>query len=57
MKGTVIKFLLKTAWIPELVIALFLLELTVVQMVLTGMDSLNYLALGQFSLDEFCPIP
>lgn len=53
MKGTVIKFLLKTAWILELVIALFILVITVVQMVLTGMDSLNYLALGQFSLDEF----
>lgn len=53
MKGTVIKFLLKTAWILELIIALFILVITVVQMVLTGMDSLNYLALGQFSLDEF----
>ena len=53
MKGTVIKFLLKTAWVLELAIALFILVITVVQMVLTGMDSLDYLALGQFSLDEF----
>ena len=53
MKGTVVKFLLKTAWVLELIIALFILVITVVQMVLTGMDSLDYLALGQFSLDEF----
>ena len=53
MKGTVVKFLLKTAWVLELAIALFILVITVVQMVLTGMDSLDYLALGQFSLDEF----
>ena len=53
MKGTVVKFLLKTAWVLELIIALFILVVTVVQMVLTGKDSLDYLALGQFSLDEF----
>lgn len=53
MKGTVVKFLLKTAWVLELIIALFILVVTVVQMVLTGKDSLNYLILGQFSLNEF----
>ena len=53
MKGTVVKFLLKTAWVLELIIALFILVVTVVQMVLTGKDSLDYLTLGQFSLDEF----
>ena len=53
MKGTVVKFLLKTAWVLELIIALFILVVTVVQMVLTGKDSLDYLTLGQFSLNEF----
>lgn len=53
MKGTVVKFLLKTAWVLELIIALFILVVTVVQMVLTGNDSLDYLAQGQFSLNEF----
>ena len=53
MKSTIVKFLLKTAWILELVIALFILMVTVVQMVLTGKDSLNYLTLGQFSLNDF----
>lgn len=53
MKGTIVKFLLRTAWVLELVIALFILVVTVVQMVLTGKDSLDYLALGQFSLNEF----
>ena len=53
MKGSVVKFLLKTAWVLELVIALFILLVTVVQMVLTGKDSLNYLMIGQFSLNEF----
>lgn len=53
MKGSVVKFLLKTAWVLELIIALFILLVTVVQMVLTGKDSLNYLMIGQFSLNEF----
>lgn len=53
MKSTIVKFLLKTAWILELVIALFILMVTVVQMVLTVKDSLNYLTLGQFSLNDF----
>lgn len=53
MKGSIVKFLLKAAWILELIIALFILVVTVVQMVLTGMDSLNYLTLGQFSLNDF----
>lgn len=53
MKSTIVKFLLKTAWILELVIALFILMVTVVQMVLTVKDSLNYLTLGQFSLNNF----
>ena len=53
MKSTIVKFLLKTAWILELAIALFILLVTVVQMVLTGKDSLNYLTLGQFSLNNF----
>lgn len=53
MKGSVVKFLLKTAWVLELVIALFILLVTVVQMVLTGKGSLNYLMIGKFSLNEF----
>ena len=53
MKGTVVKFLLKTAWVLELIIALFILVVTVVQMVLTGKDSLDYLTLGQSSPNEF----
>lgn len=53
MKSTIVKFLLKTAWILELVIALFILMVTVVQMVLTVKDSLNYLTLGQFILNDF----
>lgn len=53
MKSTIVKFLLKTAWILELVIALFILMVTVAQMVLTVKDSLNYLTLGQFSLNDF----
>ena len=53
MKSTIVKFLLKTAWTLELVIALFILMVTVVQMVLTVKDSLNYLTLGQFSLNDF----
>ena len=53
MKATVVKYLLKTAWILELVIALFILLVTVVQMVLTGIDSLYALSLAQFSLNDF----
>ena len=53
MKATIVKCLLKTAWILELVIALFILMVTVVQMVLTGIDSLHALSLAQFSLNEF----
>ena len=53
MKATIVKYLLKTAWILELVIALFILMVTVVQMVLTGIDSLHALSLAQFSLNEF----
>lgn len=53
MKGSIVKFLLKAAWVLELIIALFILVVTVVQMVLTGMDSLDYLIMGQFSLNEF----
>lgn len=53
MKATIVKCLLKAAWILELVIALFILMVTVVQMVLTGIDSLHALSLAQFSLNEF----
>ena len=53
MKGSVVKFLLKSAWVLELIIALFILLVTVVQMVLTANDSLHYLSLGEFSLNEF----
>lgn len=53
MNASAVKFLLKAAWILELIIALFILVVTVVQMVLTGHDSLYYLSLGQFSLNEF----
>lgn len=53
MNASVVKFLLKAAWVLELVIALFILVVTVVQMVLTGNDSLYYLSLGEFSLNEF----
>ena len=48
-----VKFLLKAAWVLELLIALFILLVTVLQMVLTGKDSVHYLLLGQFSLYEF----
>ena len=53
MKGSVVKFLLKSAWVLEMLIALFILLVTVVQMVLTANDSLHYLSLGEFSLNEF----
>lgn len=53
MNASIVKFLLKAAWVLELVIALFILVVTVVQMVLTGNDSLYYLSLGEFSLNEF----
>ena len=53
MNAATVKFLLKAAWVLELLIALFILLITVVQMVLTGRDSVHYLLLGQFSLYEF----
>lgn len=53
MKPKAVLSLLKTAWILELVIASFILIVTVVQMVLTGKDSVEYLMAGQFSLDQF----
>lgn len=53
MNAAAVKFLLKAAWVLELLIALFILVVTVVQMVLTGKDSVHYLLLGQFSLYEF----
>lgn len=53
MKPKAIVTLLKTAWVLELVIAAFILLVTVVQMVLTGKDSVEYLMAGQFSLDQF----
>lgn len=45
--------LLRIAWNLELIIGLFILLVTVVEMVLTGKDSLEALLVGQFSLDEF----
>ena len=53
MKPKAITVLLKTAWALELIIAVFILLLTVLQMVLTGKDSVEYLLAGKFSLDEF----
>lgn len=53
MNAATVKFLLKAAWVLELLIALFILLVTVLQMVLTGKDSVHYLLLGQFSLYEF----
>lgn len=53
MKSKAVNTLLKTAWVLEMVIAAFILIVTVVQMVLTGKDSLEFLMAGQFSLDEF----
>lgn len=53
MKGSIVKFLLKTAWVLELIIALFILLVTVVQMVLTGWASLDALMVERFSLTEF----
>ena len=53
MQTKLVRFLLKTAWVLELVIALFILLVTVVQMVLTGSDSVHYLLLGQFDLNQF----
>lgn len=43
MKAKAVYTLLKTAWVLELVIAAFILIVTVVQMVLTGKDSLTAL--------------
>lgn len=53
MKPKAINTLLRTAWVLELIIAVFILLVTVLQMVLTGKDSVEYLLAGQFSLDEF----
>ena len=53
MNAATVKFLLKAAWVLELLIALFILLVTVLQVVLTGKDSVHYLLLGQFSLYEF----
>ena len=53
MKPKAITALLKTAWLLELIIAVFILLVTVLQMVLTGKDSVEYLLAGKFSLDEF----
>lgn len=53
MKPKAVLSLLKIAWVLELVIASFILIVTVVQMVLTGKDSVEYLMAGQFSLDQF----
>ena len=53
MKAKAVYTLLKTAWVLELVIAAFILIVTVVQMVLTGKDSLIALLAGQFDLDQF----
>lgn len=53
MKPKAIAALLKTAWALELIIAVFILLVTVLQMVLTGKDSVEYLLAGKFSLDEF----
>ena len=53
MKSKAVTALLKTAWVLELVIAVFILLVTVLQMVLTGKDSVEYLLAGQFSLDQF----
>ena len=50
MNAATVKFLLKAAWVLELLIALFILLVTVLQVVLTGKDSVHYLLLGQFSL-------
>ena len=53
MKAKAVYTLLKTAWVLELVIAAFILIVTVVQMVLTGKGSLTALLAGQFDLDQF----
>lgn len=53
MKSKAIVTLLRTAWVLELIIAAFILVVTVVQMVLTGKDSVEYLLVGEFNLDQF----
>ena len=53
MKPKAIVTLLRTAWVLELIIAAFILVVTVVQMVLTGKDSVEYLLVGEFNLDQF----
>ena len=53
MKSKAVYTLLKTAWVLEMIIAAFILIVTVVQMLLTGKDSLTSLLAGQFNLDQF----
>lgn len=53
MKSKPVRTLLKIAWILELVIAAFILVVTVVQVVLTGKHSVDVLIAGQFNLDQF----
>ena len=53
MKSKVVITLLKTAWVLEMIIAAFILIVTVVQLLLTGKDSLTSLLAGQFDLDQF----
>ena len=52
-QNKVVGTLLKIAWTLELTIAVFILLVTVLQMILTATDSLNYLSIGKFSLTEF----
>ena len=51
--NNVVAIMLRIAWLLELLIALFILLMTVVQMVLTSKDSLFYLSTGSFDLTEF----
>ena len=51
--NNVVKLMLRIAWVLELLIALFILLMTVVQMVLTAKDSLFFLSIGDFDLTEF----
>lgn len=53
MKSKPVRALLKIAWVLELIIAAFILVVTVVQVVLTGQNSVDMLVAGQFNLDEF----
>ena len=51
--NNVVALMLRLAWLLELLIALFILLMTVVQMVLTAKDSLFFLSIGDFDLTEF----